>query len=303
MLVFYDFEFNLLLAEPRAVSVSWELYYNGVGSFEAHLPLESEAVRLLAEHDYLVVCDDIACAVVVGRQLDEELVIYGRTCNWLLEKRIAEPSEYSGNAAELACTAVQTAFSDVASMTAEYEDKGGAVTLSKSSRSTVLTVVTELLSKDGMGHSLDFDYKNKRWVFRAVRGKTQPLLISEANKNAYGLCLTDDILDLATCGVYDGGTYDSGTATGIYRWQTILNAASETEAKEELAACSRKSELTLKMHGPQPGVDYRLGDKVRVQTVKGALRITERKRIAGMYVETGTSRTFKPIFENVTEED
>ena len=54
MIVFYDYEFNRLLAETKVISWQLTKYYNGVGIFSAHLPLDSEAVSLVAENDYLV---------------------------------------------------------------------------------------------------------------------------------------------------------------------------------------------------------------------------------------------------------
>lgn len=298
MLIFYDYEFNLLMSETNVISTSWEIHYNDVGNFEAHLPAESDAVKLIAEEKYVIVRDGKRYAVLVGFQLSDELVIYGRTCNWLLEKRIVEPSDYSGKAAVLAKNTILTAFSD-AGITAEDGIDGNTVTYSVDSRSTALSVVREILSRDNLGHSLDFDTKNKKWVFRILKGKTRPLLISEANKNAWDMSLTEDILDLATCGVYNGGSCDGGEKTGIYRWQTQLSASGAAEAEKQLEKCAPKSELTLKLRGVMPGEDFELGDIVRVQMIKGALRKTVKKRIEGIYVES--DGTVKPIFEDITE--
>lgn len=299
MLIFYDYEFNLLAAETNVISGSWEIYYNDVGSFEAHLPLNSDIVKLLPEHRYTVVREGTRCAVIVGYQLSDELVIYGRTCNWLLEKRIAAPSEYSGDAAVLARNAVLAAFPD-SEITVQPGINGGQVIFTQSSSSTVLDVVSGILAQDNLGHSLDFDYINKRWTFRILQGVQRPLLISEANKNAWELSLTDDILDLATCCVYDEGSYDSGAQTGIYRWQKLTTAKSEEEAKEQLSKCRAKSEMTLKLRGLTLGTDFDVGDTVRVQTIKGPLRRTETRRIKGVYTEI-SGGTVKPIFENITE--
>lgn len=300
MLIFYDYEFNLLAAETNVISGSWEIYYNDVGSFEAHLPLSSEIVKLLPKHRYIVVRDGTRCAVLVGYQLSDELAIYGRTCNWLLEKRIAAPAEYSGYAAELARGVVQTAFPN-SEITVQPGILGSPVTFKQSSNATALEVVSGILAQDNLGHSLDFDYADKCWKFRILQGMQRPLLISEANKNAWELSLTEDILDLATCCVYDEGSYDSGKKTGIYRWQTMTAATTEQEAKEQLSKCRAKSEMTLKLRGLTFGTDYDVGDTVRVQTIKGPLRRTEKRRIKGVYMEI-SGGTVKPIFENITEE-
>ena len=45
-MLFYDFEFNLLLAEPKVIGWQYTKYYNGIGTFRAQLPLSSPAVKL-----------------------------------------------------------------------------------------------------------------------------------------------------------------------------------------------------------------------------------------------------------------
>ena len=111
MLFVYDFEFKLLLLEPDIIKSRWVIYYNDVGTFEAHLPLTSELVEIVSNNQYLVVFQNGFSAIVVGYQLSDELVLYGRTCNWLLTKRITpkfeKTSVYPGDAA---ASFVTTAF-------------------------------------------------------------------------------------------------------------------------------------------------------------------------------------------------
>ena len=66
MLFVYDFEFHLLLAEKGIIRSRWIVYYNDVGTFEAHLPVTSELCQIISENPYLVIKQHGLSAVVVG---------------------------------------------------------------------------------------------------------------------------------------------------------------------------------------------------------------------------------------------
>lgn len=308
-LLFFDFEFNLLHAEPKVIKSSSSIYYNGVGSFEAHIPLESEATKIVMDNKYLVVVQNGFSAIVVGKELRNELIIYARTCNWLLSKRITPEFEaVSGNAGLLASGFVSSAFSDVSNfVTGEIATSG--VIEYQSGQGTTLDVVTDCLKEDGAGHNLVFDYKNKRWIFNVIKGKENDVIFSEANKNAYDTRLSLDIIDLATCGRYDMesdngfvSTFLEGDADkkGIYRWEAELSGKNHNEAMVSLKKKTERSETTLCTKDAKFGRDYSLGDVVRVQIIKGAYRATVRKKIIGveMRTENGMSDE-QPVFEDV----
>ncbi len=306
---FYDFEFNLLLIEPKVIRSNWTIYYNDIGSFEAHLPLTSEAAKIVMENRYLVVVQNGFSGIVVAKELRNELIIYARTCNWLLSKRITpEFSTLTGNSAELASGLVKTAFSDVKNFVLGEAADGNEVDFESSQRPT-FDVVTDCLKLGNLGHNLVYDIKSEQWVFNILKGRENDLIISEGNKNAYDTRLRTDILDLATCGRYDMKTDEGYVSTtlegdadkqGIYRWETELFGKNQNEAAVSLSKLKEKNEITLKAKGAKFGKDYLLGDVVRVQIIKGAYRTTVKKRICGVEIrfEHGVSGE-QPIFENV----
>lgn len=306
---FYDFEFNLLYIEPKVIRSSWTVYYNDVGRFEAHLPLTSEATRLVMENRYLIVVQKGLCGIVVAKELRDELIIYARTCNWLLSKRITpEFSLLTGNPAELASGFAETAFSDVENFVLGETADCEAVYFESSQKPT-LNVITDCLKLAGLGHSLVYDISKEKWVFNILNGKENELIMSEGNKNAYDTRICADILDLATCGRYDMETEDGYVSTtlegdaekqGIYRWEAELSGKNRNEATVSLSKLGEKNEVTLKAQGASFGKDYELGDIVRVQIIKGACRKTVKKRICGVEVrfEHGVSGE-QPIFEDV----
>ena len=60
------------------------------------------------------------------------------------------------------------------------------------------------------------------------------------------------------------------------------------------------STLTLNTHDILYGTDYSLGDIVRVQFTKGALKKTEKKRICGVDIQYKNAEKFEqPVFEEV----
>ncbi len=308
-LIFYNFEFELLCAQPRVISSTWTVYYNGVGRFEAHLPLENEAVETVVNNRYLVARQGKFCAIVTGYELRDELIVYGRTCNWLLSKRITPAVEATQKSpALLAEGFVKTAFSDVENLEVEAACEADAITF-EFGEATTLEVVTACLDRAKAGHSLLFDFKNKKWVFSTFSGRETGLIISEANKNAYDTCASSDILDYATCGIFDLAG-DNGTVstdiikesdkTGIYRWQVKLSETGENEAVAALEGKKVRCEATTKTHGIKLGEDYELGDIVRVQIIKGAYRTTVKRRITGVEVRFGYDKcSEQPIFEEV----
>lgn len=303
----YDFEFNLLEAENNIIKAKWTIYYNGIGNFEIHIPITSRMVRAVTENRYMVAVYGEYSGIVVGKELADELVLYGRTCNWILSKRVspgfgaitAHPGEY---AAELALDA----FFDTENFilgACPYAEQ-----IELESREGLLSdIVADCLMRGGLGYEVVFDIKNKNWVLNILKGSENDLVLSEAHKNAYGTKGTFDIIDMATCGVYKENTDDGFVIksvtndpekTGIYRWETLLSAGTKTEAEATLEKLCEKNEITLNVKNLKLNSDYRLGDMVRVQLIKGDYRSTQKKRIKGVEMRALQGVQIEsPIFE------
>lgn len=285
MLRVYNFEFELIYIEPRVESTSWAVYYNQTGTFEAHLPLSSELIKIVKNNKYLIMCEDDRAAVLTGYEIDSELVLYGRTPNWLLEKRIAPKTESETNRAGIISNnIVSAAFSDVDNFEVLQPPQTPDVTIERSTYKTVYDAVCECLSICSLGHKLEFDTKNQKWIFSIIKGEEIPLLISESNKNAYDTAIKCDILDLADCGYYGEDGYLQGENSGIYRWETVLPDETQAEAAISLKNKKENSEYSLKLRNLRYGKDYNLGDILRIQITKGNFRATEKKRISGVRI-------------------
>lgn len=307
MLFVYDFEFNLLFAELEITRSRWVVYYNDVGTFEAHLPITSELVGIVNENPYLVVKQQGLSAIIVGKELGDELVLYGRTCNWLLSKRITAGISLNGvMAGDAAAEMVTTAFFDVGNLSLGNIIQGSKVDFEKEEGLT-LDAVSECLNLSNLGHELSFDEKTKNWEFNILEGTENSLILSEAHRNAYNTSVFGDILDLATCGRYDKKTDDGYVSTdvsgdtektGIYRWEARLTGSTETEARLSLNKLCEKNKISMSVKDVFWGKDYALGDVVTLQIIKGAYHKTVKRRMIGVEicVEQGVYKE-QPLFE------
>ena len=311
---FYDFNFNLVHIEPEFLSSSWTVYFNKEGTFEAHFSINSEVLSVVTANKYLVAKQGEFSAIITGYNAEDEFTVYGRTCNWLLKKRVTLPNEqtsvYSGT---LACTMASSAFSDVSNFVTENKSYGKVISFSSERPETAYDAITRCLKEGSIGHEIRFDTENKRWVFATLKSVSTNLMISESLKNASDTSIVADILDLADSGYYKKTTEDTegnevieyvllqnGSKSGIYRWETVLSESNETEAKTTLNTKKENSTIKLSTHGIFYGSDYSLGDIVRVQIVKGVLKKTVKKRICGVEVKhTSSARYEQPIFEEV----
>ena len=301
MLRVYNFDFELIYIEPKVKSTSWTIYYNGIGTFEAHLPLNSGLLTITSQNKYLVICEDDKKAILTGREVGDELVLYGRTANWILEKRIAQRTESITEQAGIICNnLVQNAFSDVSNFIVFAPPQTESVTVERSTYKTVLSSVSECLALCSAGHSVDFDTTQKKWIFKVYKGTELPLLISEANKNAYDTSASYDILDLADCGYYGENGYLQGANSGIFRWETVLSGESAAEAEICLNEKKEKGQISLKLRSLKLGKDYNIGDVVRIQITKGDWKVTEKKLISGVRIlkKDGFSEEI-PIFSEI----
>lgn len=303
----YDFEFNLLSAETGIIKSRWVVYYNDIGTFEAHLPITSELTKIVSENRYLVVKQHGLSAIIVGKELGDELVLYGRTCNWLLSKRITPklgPDDiHSGDEVR---RVIATAFSDVENFEIITIPQGSKVEF-EHRQSETINVVRECLKLSDMGHQLCFNEETKKWEFSAQESRESDLILSEAHRNAYDTKITSDILDLATCGVYNKKTSSGYTTAkftgdaekqGIYRWEAMLSGETANEANMSLKKLSEKNKLSVTTNEILWKKDYNLGDVVRLQVIKGNYRKTEKKRISGVEITTRQGEySEQPIFE------
>ncbi len=317
---FYDFEFNLLWIEHKIISTDWYIKYNGIGTFEGHFELNGNKVRTAFENDYIVAVQGDFQAVITAKQIcGNELILYGRTVNWLLSKRVTPNFstyrlEIGINAEDIARWAVENAFADVENFV--IADKVGLDCDKHFWRNVynpTSEVVADCLDNACAGHELKFDRDTKTWVFRIYKGTELPLIISVENKNVYAMEYSEDIQNYCSQGWYekivsgDDGEesvwqkLDSGSEkSGIYRWEGVLSGGSESEALSALKGKKRKKDCEAACSDLRYGADYALGDVVRVQFEFGEYKVSEKKRIVGVKVWSENNNCGEmPVFADV----
>ena len=137
------------------------------------------------------------------------------------------------------------------------------------------------------------------------------LMISEDEHNAHDTSASFDFLDLSGSGWFEEKSdgepewkfVDNGKKTGIYRWESILDARTNEEALSELLRSEKGVSLAVKMSGLCYHTDYELGDVVTVKIAKGALLKTTKMRITGIHLwyEEGLCGE-QPMMEEVEDE-
>ena len=96
-------------------------------------------------------------------------------------------------------------------------------------------------------------------------------------------------------------TYLPGDKTGIYKWDAVLGGQNESEAKSDLNKKKKESVFKTKGRNILYGVDYRLGDTVKVQKQAGGWRTTVDKRVVGVRIwQEHNDAGEQPIFEGET---
>jgi hypothetical protein len=222
--------YALHCVETRAISVNWFLKYNGIGTFEAVFPRESDIARRLLQSDKWVLTQGTGkAAVFTGLSLGENLTVYGRTPNWLLSRRLAAPfraEDLSGVAKDtegLAYWMVSQCFSP----SADKLYTAGAQGLSAQNEAygfdeyrPLDRAVREVLDLQKLGHTVELDRANKRWLFRVLKGSARNVTLSEADKNAAEARYDRDVLESFNGARYlrkftDMGSYPSAETPSL----------------------------------------------------------------------------------------
>lgn len=318
----YDFEFNLLHIENDIISAYWTLKYNDIGTFEAHFELGSDIVPILLNNPYIVAVQGDKQAIITGKQTFKDCAVFGRSVNWILTRRTVPKFKYtelplpSKDAESIARYVVSQAFSDV-----ENFVLGGTIGFSeqdafwRNKTNPAFDVVKDCLDTVKAGHRVFFDVINKRWVFEVINGSLLDLIVSEANRNAYNTEYAEDLQDYYTEGWYeqeqeevDGARPDpvwtkiekDSSKSGIYRWETVLSGSVESEAKAALNAKVWEKKIQTKTRDILYGIDYRLGDIVKVQKQVGSFKATFEKQVIGVNLWYENNNVGEqPIFEEV----
>lgn len=277
---FYDFEFNLLHIEPFAVSANFTVKFCGEGTFELHFPRNSEARFELPKNLNIKKGKGICMVfgkrsgIVTGFRLDNDFAVYGKTCDFIFEKKIVLPFEnleiYNPN--EICAYFINSAFDEtdvieVISGSEVFENIYSEPFTEKYPKTLYNTIYT-VLSDNGLGYCMNFNTELKKWTFEILNpSQTDKKFICD-NKTAYDITVSVDTKDFFShmLSKNGGGEYEFSekyAAAGLYRWE-------EMSTQQNKPIC----DLDFKFISQNFEKDYFLGDKFKVFTEYGVFSVT-----------------------------
>lgn len=307
----YDFEFNLLCVMTDVVSSSWHILYNGVGTFEGHFRLKDSISDIILSNKYIVLCQGDLQAICTGKIVTDELVVCGRTVNWILTRRIRPPfktKEIFGDdytdAETILLYCLKKGFIEPPlidadgleiSDTIDYQKKVtnfiiptpvGAQKLDnhfwriKAHDLSELTI--DLCKKLNRGHRVVFDIEKKQWRFEFIYPKVRELMLTQNLKNMYQITYSEDLQQEAGGGWYPAVVDESENSDNL--WYYL-----QKEKKNGIYAW----DCVINSSGKSEAVDM-LGKKAVTASASGKLRNLEYLKnyelgdIVSVYVKFGS---------------
>lgn len=308
---FYDYEHELKAIAAHKVSVNWVMDYAGVGTFEMHLSPKDAIVKILMGEDYLIAVEGDRAAVIVSKTIDKsECVIYGRTLNYLLEKRVVLPFEDStGSVKEYISEKMMPEYMSYSFN--DFTDFAEAFELT--APQTFGGFLADICDEHDLGYEVKFhaaDSAGNFFTLHIYEGEEKGVVISEAMRTGSGASYSDDALDYASAGYYNLTDDDGNSAwkyltkdeeSGIYLSEAILDSTSESEATAEIERLKWKKAASAQVRKLSFGEDYNLGDIVTVQIIAGDFKKSTKYRVVEVHLwEEGTESGEEPTFEEIS---
>ncbi len=280
---FYDFDFNLLHIQHDVSGVHWNLRYNGIGTFEGEFSPKSTLCALCMKNTYLVVCQGEKQAIITGKFIkNNKLILYGRTVNFLLSKRVAMPfssdsPDVPKDIASLAGYIVNKSCSDFITL-GNLTASENCDTQQLTKMASVSDTVFSLLEKASLGHRLFFDIEKKKWIFDILKGEEKNLIISEELYNAFDCEYTHSLLDYYTSGYY-AKEYDLKGD-----WNPAANSPPLYNNLPENYGCAYR----ISENGTYFGISFTKGEYLLCKSPNGTWEKGERSDRFWVYVEGKT---------------
>lgn len=296
---FYDWDLNLL-GSVKALSSNWTVYGNAVGTFQAKISYTHELFEKIMNERYIIAAQGNEQAIITGKDVRTGTV-FGRTLNFLLTKRTHSAFSLETNTNLIAEFVIKEAFADEieAGIFEVKESDTTAFTNAEifelASRAECLKTVADILEREGACHKLYIDFETKKWIFEVYKGITRDFTLSEDDLTAYEPNYTEDALSYCNGGWYtqkatsedeeDMDIYVSTAAadeTLLKRWECTLPGSNETEAKSALAEKTWTKKITSKTRKKKHGIDYEIGDKLKIKFKKGTWKTTGVLTVSGV---------------------
>lgn len=278
---FYTLDFSELHILPEQskdigyISMDAEIEFCGTGTFQLVFH-DNETVKFIKKHPEGLLIDwgDFQGYFTDYQFAEKKKWIFGSHINALLHKFVIPNQSISGDLQ----SAVQSLIAKYTPFTFVENAEGfGDITFSTEKYQNLDTFLIALATEAGIGYRVYI--KNRVIYFELRKANRNPLMLSKNNRNVYEAQEDFSNKTAAYGGWYQKTKEDDGTEaepvwvyissadkTGIYKQDVVLNAASPSEAKKELAGYVAIFDTDCKTRNITYGVDYNLGDIVRYQS-------------------------------------
>lgn len=276
---FYDFEFNPLHIEPFAGSANFTVKFCGEGSFELHFPKNFSAKCELLDNfsiqngKGICITSGKRNGIVTGMRIADDFAVYGKTCDYILKKKIVLPFENLEiyNPSRICAYFLNNAFADTYAVVSgsdsnEFEDIFSEPFTQKYPK-TLYNTINTLLSDANLGYCMNFDTAEKKWIFKVLNSVLSEKKFICDSATAYDITLSFDTKNYFSHIVSknDDGEYEyikKHDGTGLYRWE-------EMAQPDDDLLC----DLNFKFMNLKFEKDYFLGDKFKVFTEYGIFTV------------------------------
>lgn len=229
--------------------------------------------------------------------------LYGEHLNVLLYKAVIPKQTFDGSLGTVISSVIKSYYPWL-SFTAEQGVTYPNVTYEMTSYQNGDSVIKELCKRANVGYEVFIE--GGAFKFRLITPVKNLLMLSENNLNAYDFTEDFDGKTVAFGGWYEEEQAEgdpiwkyikSEEKTGVHKQDIVLKAKNKADAESELKGSTGTRKLNCKTKNISYGIDYKLGDIVRIQsdaTVTRTVTAIER------YLENGAYRE-NPAFEELED--
>jgi len=278
---FYTLDFSDVRILPATskengyISMNSTIEFCGTGTFELVF-YDKELEEFVEQHPegLIITWGDFQGYFMDYQFQKEQNWVFGSHINSLLHKFVIPPQSISGDLKTVASEIITqyTPFIFI-----DSTEDFGTVEYTSDKYQSADAFFIDLLPKQKIGYRLFA--KSGVIYFELLRAVTNPLMLSNGNRNVYEVQKDFSNKNVAYGGWYKKTKEDDGTELeteewiyistaekeGIYKQDVVLNASTPSEAVSELAAKAIEYNIDCKTRNIEYGVDYSLGDIVRYQ--------------------------------------
>lgn len=320
---FYDFDFNLLyILPPFSKTIGYSSFnakkeFNGPGSFEIVF-LDDELKKMIEKNrdGLFVQCGKFQGYITGYQWKGNSFSVFGKHLNGLLSWRvIAKNVLIDYTVAEAFIELINNSYSEIfQSITADSE-LTGRNTYTNDKYEQGDKVIEAFCKSYDAGYEIIADFEEKTLGITLKKPKEKILMLSENNLNAYDIVVSYDNKERITGGYYKE-TYEmwdedeqryvektrypyigNKTLNGLKRRDVFFTAENENDANVELTNKKVFNQYTFETKNIEYGVDYELGDIVRVQTGTETIK----RKITAVNLWNEKEYGEKPILSEVEE--